>query len=35
MSAEDVLYFVKFVHLMTPRQRKSFFESANQTDEAA
>ena len=30
MSAEDVLYFVKFVHLMTPRQWKSFFESANQ-----
>ena len=30
MSAEDVLYFVKFVHLMTPRQRKGFFESANQ-----
>ena len=30
MSAEDVLYFAKFVDIMTPKQRKSFFQSANQ-----
>ena len=29
MSAEDVMYFVKFVQIMTPKQRKLFFESAN------